>query len=73
MNCVNYGKSGHFAHDCTELKVIYDQIHFHNALVSSFLMLTETCFLLDYRLNSNQPHSTGSQCIYGFSSNFEGK
>ena len=42
MNCFNYGKPSHFAHDCTEPKVIYDQIHFHNAFVSSCLMLTET-------------------------------
>ena len=41
MNCFNNGKPGHFAHDCTEPKVIYDQIHFHNAFVSSYLMLTE--------------------------------
>ena len=42
MNCFNYGKPGHFAHDCTEPKVIYNQIHFHNAFVSSCLMLIET-------------------------------
>ena len=42
MNRFNYGKSGHFARDCIEPKVIYDQIHFHNEFVSSCLMLTET-------------------------------
>ena len=42
MNCVNYGKSDHFAPDCTEPKVIYDQIHFDNAFVSSCLILIET-------------------------------
>ena len=42
MNCFNCGKSSHFALDCTEPKVIYDQIHFHNAFVSSFLMWIET-------------------------------
>ena len=42
MNCINYGNSGHFAHDCIEQKVIYDQILFHNAFVSSCLMLAET-------------------------------
>ena len=41
MNCFNCGKSGNFARDCTKPKVIYDQIHFHNAFVSSCLMLTE--------------------------------
>ena len=42
INCFNYGKPTHFACDCTESKVIYDQIHFHNAFVSSLLMLIET-------------------------------
>ena len=42
MNCFNYGKLGHFAHDYTKPKVIYGQIHFHNAFVSSCLMLAET-------------------------------
>ena len=42
MNCFNYGKPGYFAHDCIEPKVIYDQIHFHNAFVNSRLMLIET-------------------------------
>ena len=42
MNCFNCGKPGHFDRDCIEPKVIYDQIHFHNAFVSSCLMLTET-------------------------------
>ena len=42
MNCFNSGKPCHFACDYIEPKVIYDQIHFHNAFVSSYLMLTET-------------------------------
>ena len=42
MNCFNYGKLGHFAHDCTEPKVIYDQIYFYNAFVNSCLILTKT-------------------------------
>ena len=42
MNCFNCGKLDHFARDCIEPKVIYDQIHFHNAFVSSCLMLTKT-------------------------------
>ena len=42
MNCFNCGKPSHFARDCIEPKVIYDQIHFHNAFVSSWLMLIET-------------------------------
>ena len=42
MSCLNCGKLGHFALDCTEPKVIYDQIHFHNTFVSSCLMLAET-------------------------------
>ena len=42
MNCFNCGKPGHFSCDCTEPKVIYDQIHFNNAFVSSCLMLIET-------------------------------
>ena len=41
MNCFNCGKPGQFARDCTKSKVIYDQIHFHNAFASSCLMLTE--------------------------------
>ena len=42
MNCFNYGKSGHFAHDCTESKVLYDQTCYSNAYVNSCLMLAET-------------------------------
>ena len=42
MNYFNCGKPGHFDRDCIQPKVIYDQIHFHNAFVSSCLMLTET-------------------------------
>ena len=42
MNCFNYGKPGHVARDYIEPKVIYEQIHFHNAFVSSCMMLTET-------------------------------
>ena len=42
MNFFNYGKPGHFDRDCIEPKIIYDQIHFHNAFVSSYLMLIET-------------------------------
>ena len=42
MNCFTCGKPSHFARDCTKPKVIYDQIHFHNTFVSSYLMLTET-------------------------------
>ena len=41
MNFFNCGKLGHFACDCIEPKVIYDQIHLHNAFVSSRLMLTK--------------------------------
>ena len=33
MNYFNCGKLGHFSRDCTEPKVIYDQIHFHNAFL----------------------------------------
>ena len=42
MNCFNCGKLGHFAHNCTESMVLYDQTHYSNAYVSSFLMLAET-------------------------------
>ena len=42
MNCFNCGKLSHFSRDCIELKVKYDQIHFYNTFVSSFLMLTKT-------------------------------
>ena len=42
MNCFNCGKPSHFSRDCIEPKVIYDEIHFHNAFVSSCLMLNET-------------------------------
>ena len=41
MNCFNSEKPGHFAHDCIEPKVKYDQIHFFNAFVNSCLMLDE--------------------------------
>ena len=33
MNCFNCGKPGHFAHDYTEPKVKYDQIHFYDVLL----------------------------------------
>ena len=42
MICFNCGKFGDFARDCTEPNVIYDQIHFHDAFVSSCLILNET-------------------------------
>ena len=41
MNCFNCGKPSHFARDCIESKVKYDQIHFYDVFVSSYLMLTE--------------------------------
>ena len=41
MNRFNCGKPGHFARDYIELKVKYDQIHFYDVFVSSFLMLTK--------------------------------
>ena len=42
MNCFNCGNPSHFARDCTEPKVKYDQIHFYDVFVSSWLMLIET-------------------------------
>ena len=42
MNCFSYGKPSHFARECTEPKVKYDQIHFYDVFISSCLMLTET-------------------------------
>ena len=42
MNYFNCGKLGHFAHDCTESNVLYDQTRYSNAYVSSCLMLVET-------------------------------
>ena len=42
MNCFNCGKPGHFAHDYTESKVLYDQTRYSNAYVSSCLMLAKT-------------------------------
>ena len=45
MNFFNCGNLDHFACDCIEPKVIYDQIHLHNAFVSSCLMFTKNVLL----------------------------
>ena len=42
IDCFNYGKPDHFARDCTELKVLYDQNRYPNPYVNSCLMLAET-------------------------------
>ena len=73
MNCFNYGKSGHFARDCTEPKVIYDQIHFHNYFVSSCLMLIETVLFWTVDSTTIDHIAWGSQCICEFSSDLERK
>ena len=41
-NCFNYGKLGHFARDCTNLKVMFDHNRLINIYVNSCLMLVET-------------------------------
>ena len=73
MNCFNYGKSGHFARDCTKPKVIYDQIHFHNYFVSSCLMLIETVLFWTVDSTTIDHIAWGSQCICEFSSDLERK
>ena len=73
MNCFNYGKPGHFARDCTKPKVIYDQIHFHNAFVISCLMLTETVPYWTIDSIATDHIARDQQCICGFLSNSKGK
>ena len=41
MNCFNCEKPGHFTHDCTESKILYDQASYSNAYVNNCLILVE--------------------------------
>ena len=71
MNYFNYGKSGHFARDCTGIKVKYDQIHFYDVFVSSFSILTETISF--WTVDSAATDHIAKNHICGFPSNSKWK
>jgi len=42
INCFNYGKPGHFTHNCTEPKVMFNHNHPFNLYISNCLIFVES-------------------------------
>lgn len=73
INCFNCGKPGHFAHDYTEPKVLFNHNHHSNLYVSSCLMLAKSVPFWTVDSGATDHIAKGSNFLCGISSNSKGK